>query len=161
MVLKQSPPHIRCATNHDIDSLVAVQQSAIQIACRGFYSDADVAGWIAGIGRASFAEGIANQEVFVAEHEMEIIGFVQLKIGWAEIKELHVVPRHFRKGIGRALEKLAEEVAKQRGIPKLALFATLNAVEFYRSVGFQGEGVQLLDVGASNKLPFNYMTKML
>jgi len=106
---------------------VQVQQSAIRTACRDFYSDADIDGWIAGVGCSSFEAGIINQEVFVAEYGMEIIGFVQLKIEWAEIKELHVAPDHFRKGIGRALEKLSEEVAKQRGISKLSLFATLNA----------------------------------
>jgi ribosomal protein S18 acetylase RimI-like enzyme len=91
---------------------------------------------------------IRHQRGFVAERRGKVVGFItlyvaegKLNIGW-----LGVQPDLHRQGIGRLLLDKAEEVARQLGVPELALYTLGEGVEyepyertrrFYFANGFQ------------------------
>ena len=92
--------------------------------------------------RANTHEDLAGRRVFLAEEDGAILGYLfglretaekkstvmDAGTPYFEIEELYVVPTHRSKGIGRQLFALAEETARQDGLPYLMLStATKNA----------------------------------
>ncbi|MFN8487079.1 MAG: GNAT family N-acetyltransferase [Caldilineaceae bacterium] len=91
---------------------------------------------------------IKHQRGFVAKRQDKVVGFItlyvaegKLNIGWLGVQhDLH------RQGIGRLLLAKAEAVARQLGVPELALYTLGDAVDyepyehtrrFYFANGFQ------------------------
>src|SRR3989344_202134 len=58
---------------------------------------------------------------FVAEEKNKIIGYISLSGN--EVKKLFVLPKYHKKGIGRKLLKIIEDVAKKKNIKKLVLYS--------------------------------------
>ncbi len=92
--------------------------------------------------RSNTHEDLAGRRVFLAEEDGAILGYLfgvreteekkstvmDAGTPYFEIEELYVVPAHRSKGIGRRLFALAEETARQDGLPYLMLStATKNA----------------------------------
>ena len=92
--------------------------------------------------RSNTHEDLAGRRVFLAEEDGAILGYLfglretaekkstvmDAGTPYFEIEELYVVPAHRSKGIGRQLFALAEETARQDGLPYLMLStATKNA----------------------------------
>lgn len=86
-------------------------------------------------------EMIERDEVFVAESEVELLGFAVVFIGEeeAELDGLFVEPEHWRKGVGAALVDVATHEARKRGLA-LMVTANISAREFYEKCGFTVEG---------------------
>ena len=86
-------------------------------------------------------EFIERDEVFVAEHDDETVGFAVVFIGEeeAELDGLFVEPEHWREGIGAALVDVATHEARKRGLT-LMVTANASAREFYEKCGFSLEG---------------------
>jgi len=61
------------------------------------------------------------------------------------------------RGVGRALVKSAEELARETGFGVIVLHARENAVGFYETLGYQKHGARFWEVG----LPHWEMTKMM
>ena len=72
------------------------------------------------------------QEVFVAEDEGRIVGFITLYIaeGRVNIGWLGVHPEDQRKGIGSQLINAAEDFSRQMEIDKLAVYTLGDSVDY-------------------------------
>jgi ribosomal protein S18 acetylase RimI-like enzyme len=64
--------------------------------------------------------------------------------GTGEVAEGHGHLRHFAthpgftgKGIGRAIYKICETIAKRAGMDRLECYANFNAQHFYKALGFE------------------------
>ena len=88
-----------------------------------------------------------NEIVVVAEMGDHIVGFACVQIcnsvcyaqPWAELTELYVRDSCRRRGIGRGLIREAEQLARQKGAPKMVLrTGATNATgqAFYKALGF-------------------------
>jgi hypothetical protein len=64
-----------------------------------------------------------------------------LDVATGRIDGVIVTHSRFRRDIGRAMMQHLERVARDFGVQHLMLDASLNAVDFYRSQGFQGDAV--------------------
>ena len=97
------------------------------------------------------ADHIANrahyETPFVAEHDGEIVGMACLRLlpclcdptPYAELTELYVDPAHQRHGIGRALVRHIEDVARDQGAAELVLMTAwrnTRAHYFYHALGY-------------------------
>lgn len=76
----------------------------------------------------------------VAEDAGGIAGFGQLNRASGEVDAVYVLPERQGEGVGRALLRSLEGAARATGLKRLHLSATLNAVPFYKSAGYVGEG---------------------
>jgi GNAT superfamily N-acetyltransferase len=88
----------------------------------------------------------------VAEANGRIVGTVTLAIlpslrrggrPWAELENVVVSDSHTRRGIGAALVRAAEEIAKAESAYKLHLLSdveTSAAYPFYEAMGFRHSG---------------------
>jgi ribosomal protein S18 acetylase RimI-like enzyme len=88
------------------------------------------------------------ETVLLAEVEGEVIGFASLRLvpylsedaPRAELTELYVEPAHRRQGVGRALLRRVEALAREGGATELVLLTgreNKSAQAFYRAIGFR------------------------
>ena len=82
--------------------------------------------------------------VFAAQENGEIVGTLKMKVqaGLVEIQTIIVSSGKRSKGIGKALMKQAEEIAKKSGAHKIYLITGKNwtARKFYESLGYKEVG---------------------
>jgi len=66
----------------------------------------------------------------------KIIGFGSIVPNNSELRALHVLAEHGRKGVGRAIVDQLESWAREAGVKDLRLDASINAIAFYEAIGF-------------------------
>jgi putative acetyltransferase len=87
---------------------------------------------------AALAAELAQAFALVALGDLRVVGLGVLD--GAEIKRLYVDPACQRQGTGRRLLAALEDEARQRGLPRLELQASLPSLAFYLAHGFQALG---------------------
>jgi N-acetylglutamate synthase-like GNAT family acetyltransferase len=83
-------------------------------------------------------------EVFVAEHEGNVLGFAAIlnrDDGDIELDGLFVEPEHWQRGIGRALVEHCADIARDAGARHLHVIGNSHAEGFYQRCGFETIGV--------------------
>ncbi|MEK7484358.1 MAG: GNAT family N-acetyltransferase [Planctomycetota bacterium] len=118
---------------------------SIQEICRPDYSLEEIQAWG---GRAYREEmriqGIQSDFVWVVENQGKIEGFAHLKFypekKQAELMGLYLTPVVLKKGLGRRLLALVEEVAREHQLQTITLKSTITALSFYRHHGYQEDG---------------------
>jgi GNAT superfamily N-acetyltransferase len=99
---------------------------------------------------------VAANQVYVAEHDNELLGFYALIIRSekAELDHLWVAPAHLGTGVGKELFLHAMQTAARRNIPEVGISSDPNAEGFYRKMGAHriGETVSEID-GQPRTLP--------
>lgn len=77
----------------------------------------------------------------------------------ARIRKVFVHPRCARQGIGSRLVQDAETRATAVGFPRLCVRASLNAVPFYRSLGYREDRIMPTTGSGGARLTLMYMIK--
>jgi ribosomal protein S18 acetylase RimI-like enzyme len=144
---------IRPATINDISSIVEVRLGA--------FTEEEVSGFIVP-GKSLYAsierlrknwdkENLlkGDFEVFVAESEGKVVGFIvyNMKISDDNIENVVVAKEEQGKGVGKALVEYVESLAKSRGINVMRTDTTENAdgdpwqsYGFWRKMGYEDTG---------------------
>lgn len=78
----------------------------------------------------------------------------------AEVRKLAVHPDHLRKGIARGLLAHVHASANDAGHERMSCAASLNAVPFYRALGYTATGWVTIDTGHADA-PFDAATMAL
>lgn len=132
-------PTIRPATMADVEAILALHVASIRRLGAETYSPRQVDAW------ATKPEGTSPYEasirddgrhVIVAERDGELLGWGRLDRSDGEVSAVYVHPDHARQGVGSALVAHLEALAREWGFDRLHLWASLNAVPFYESLGF-------------------------
>jgi inorganic pyrophosphatase len=76
-------------------------------------------------------------------------GFGILDLDDAEVRAVYVSPDHLRRGVGARILMSLEAIARERGLTRLGLDASLNAEGFYRRFGFESLGPATHEMGAT------------
>jgi GNAT superfamily N-acetyltransferase len=96
-----------------------------------------------------------------AEDEGGLVGYAMVDLELGEVDAVFVDPAHQGRGIGRRLLRALEEMAAAHGYGRVFLTASLNAVPFYRSAGYDPVRDELHDHRSGLKIPAVYMEKHL
>ena len=72
----------------------------------------------------------------VAEEDGALAGFAVLDLASGEVDAVFVDPAHQGRGIALDMLRRLEVLAQERGVQRLFLSASLNAVAFYERAGF-------------------------
>ncbi len=90
-----------------------------------------------------------GQIVLVAEINGRLAGFGELKPEQNELVALYVNPDFGRQGVGSAILRELERIAREHTLPCLHMDASLTAVQFYEAHGFRalGQGTHRLRNG--------------
>ena len=73
----------------------------------------------------------------IAELAGQPVGLGALVVDKAELLACYVVPEAARRGVGSALVKEMECIARDRGVTQLELHASVNAEPFYAALGYE------------------------
>ena len=127
----------------DLDTIAAMQEVSILTLGTPVYGEAKARAW-ARLGYQFRHDLVGEGGFWVAEQGERILGVggwspdsMEADLAW--IRYLFVHPEATRRGIGRRLIERAERSAYAAGRPRLRVWASLNAVGFYRAVGFLPE----------------------
>ena len=131
---------VRKAEHNDAEEICRVQSAAIRQLCASHYSPAEIEAWAGPLEPNWYRSAIGRRELFVAAEGETIIGFAQLNLDTAEVDAIYVHPVAARRGVGSALLRRLEDVARQHHLASLHLAASLSSVPFYESSGFHRKG---------------------
>jgi putative acetyltransferase len=78
-----------------------------------------------------------NEIRLIAEQDGEIVGFGALVPENNKLRACYVAPRAGRKGVGSALVRELERLARARGLAQLQLESSITAEPFYNALGYE------------------------
>lgn len=125
------------ATPADIPALWALRTRALQTQCAGHYDAATLATWAAAPAPAQYPVLLQQGGGIKALIHGALAGYAILDLAQHEVDAVFVDPQHGGQGVGTALLRALEHMATQP--EKLHLYASLNAVPFYRAAGYHAE----------------------
>jgi GNAT superfamily N-acetyltransferase len=88
----------------------------------------------------AFIDNPDNEIRLIAELDGEAVGLGALVVESSELRACYVVPEGSRKGVGTALVARIEHLARENGLERLELLASVNAEPFYASLGYENHG---------------------
>jgi GNAT superfamily N-acetyltransferase len=160
---ERDPVTVRPVSAADVDPLAALQEASILRLGTATYGAAKVRAW-ARIGHEFKHVLLEEGRYFVAERAGERVGVggwspdsLEADLAW--IRYLFVHPDHVRFGIGRGLVEVAERAAAAAGRSRFEVWSSLNAVPFYRALGYRRLRAARWPVAAEIELDYVLMGK--
>lgn len=151
---------IRQAVASDVEAIMVIHVAAIRETCSSAYEPEEIAAWASGgMNPERYLPGISQGRVLVAVEESAVLAFSEFDATTGEVLGMFVAPAHLRRGIGRLLLQTVEATAVQRGVTRLQLQSTLNAIEFYRANGFVVDEMSLFRLRSGVSVPCAVMHK--
>ncbi|OON59588.1 GNAT family N-acetyltransferase [Massilia sp. KIM] len=127
----------RTAVSADLAELWALRTRAVRASCATHYPPDIIDTWCAAPPPATLPLLVQAGGGLVAEEDGRVIGYAILNQETGEVDAVFVEPEHQGRGIARDLMQRLETLAVARGLPRLFLSASLNAVPFYERAGFR------------------------
>ncbi len=134
---------------------------AIRDIANSHYSPEEIEAWARPRGPEHYIESIRNSDFYVAEEDGAVIGFGTLNRQQNEIEAVYVSPEVVRRGVGSAILRRLEERARDVGLKSLKMDASLNAVPFYRSAGYESQTEKKHRLASGIEIACVLMTKEL
>jgi putative acetyltransferase len=163
MAERASGVRIRPVGAADLDAVAALQERSIMTFGAPIYGEAKARAW-ARLGFEFRHDLLGAGGFCVAERNGRIVGVggwspdsLEPDVAW--IRYLFVDPQAARRGIGRRLVEEAERSAGAAARPRLQVWASLNAVDFYRALGYRLQRRARWPVQAGIELDYRLMAK--
>ena len=131
---------IRKAWRADADAAWEIRRAAVMSECAGAYSLNQLEEWTGGTTSRAFADAV-EERLLVATVGDHVAGTGMIDLTTGKIDAIFVHPAYMKRGIGAAMMRHLESLARSEGLRELKLDSTLNAAPFYRSLGFEGDEV--------------------
>ncbi len=131
---------IREYNNEDAEIFAEIHYDAVHNSAKGFYSQDILDQWSCGATpeRVSHIRKTAHLEIRrMAEIDGEVVGLGVVVPEKHLLGACYVRNAFNNQGIGRAIVRDLEEIAKQYGVKYLEMDASLNAEQFYNAVGYK------------------------
>ena len=122
----------------DGPSFFALRRASILAGCSAHYPVSQLKLWTDPRFDASLHEP-GPDHFYFAKIDNVIAASGMLDVASGRIDAMFVSPSFFGHGVGRAFMQHLEVIARNHGLATLSLDATLNAADFYRSMGFHGD----------------------
>ncbi len=134
--------HIRPAQTADCPAICEVHLQSIRELCAPHYTPNQVQAWCDGKDPAMYELLIRKSPWFVVEESGRVLGFgdvgparSELPGEW-EVHGLYFSPAATGRGIGGAMMRRLESLAREAGATSLFVRGTVNAAPFYVHMGF-------------------------
>jgi len=129
---------LRRAVAADAQAVKVVQEAAVRDGASGFYEPESIEAWVGAFSVANFPKRVEEMSYWVAElPDGRIGGFLSVKIETAEVNSVCTAPWARGIGLGKQLLERSEEIAREAGLERVWLDASLNAVSFYEKYGWR------------------------
>jgi GNAT superfamily N-acetyltransferase len=143
MVPKNPEPalfSIRKAVRADADAAWDIRRAAVMSECVNAYPLDQLEQWTGGTASRAFADAV-EERFLVATVDGHVAGTGMIDLATGKIDAIFVHPAYMKRGIGAAMMRHLETLARSHELPELKLDSTLNAAPFYRSLGFEGDEI--------------------
>ncbi len=117
-----------------------IVNSAIRGLAVGHYPPDAIEGWVVPVTDETVRDLMLNADHeirLVAELDGKPVGIGALILDGSELRAVYVSPEAARQGCGSALAREIERIAKENGLTRLKLAASLNAEGFYAAHGYE------------------------
>ncbi len=152
---------VRRAREEDCEGIWLIHKRAIREIANSHYTPEEIEAWASPRKPEHYVESIRNKEFYVAEEDGAVIGFGTLNHKQNEIEAVYVSPAVVRRGVGLAILRRLEERARGLGIKSLKMDASLNAVPFYKSAGYESQKEMKHRLACGVEISCIFMTKQL
>lgn len=137
---KQSTILIKRAILKNIPEIVGIHRKCVLETNAKFYHKNTIKEWAGQISNESVKNQFKNSSWYILKIDNRIIGFAQFSIKDRVLYQINIDPKYQRKSYGKILYEFIEKKFKKNKIRKISLNSTLNAVKFYKSLGFKSLG---------------------
>ena len=131
---------VRPLRNDEIRLYLEIHERAVRGLAAGHYSRDDIEGWVVPATDENLRRLALNpdREIrLIAELDGEPVGMGALVLEQSELRAVYVSPEGARRGCGTALVHEIERIARDNGVARLTLHASLNAKRFYGGLGYE------------------------
>jgi ribosomal protein S18 acetylase RimI-like enzyme len=135
-MLKSSKLKIEKVIKKDVADIVKIHKECILKTNSKYYSIEAIKEWSDQVNEQNVLAQLDNTKWLVLRKNKNIIGFCQYDLVDSELNQIQIQPEYQHHGYGKYLYEYIEKDFVRNGNKKLSLFATLNAVQFYESLGF-------------------------
>ena len=113
-----------------------------------------IEGWAPSINATALSELLENPDVehrVIAESNGAAVGIGAIVVAKCELRACYVAPEATRRGVGSAIVRRLEDLARQHRLSHLQLVSSITAEAFYESLGYLnfGRDWHVLSSGAS------------
>ena len=121
----------------DALAIIQLHSHSILVLCQDDYTPEQLQEWVNynTLERVQFR--LKHHRTYVAEHDSNMVGYVRWNPATNELCSIFVDPDHTRQSIATKLMAIACEDATAHGVTDMWLDASLTAVPFYKSFGWQ------------------------
>lgn len=127
----------RPATGADLAALWELRTRAVRATCASHYPADVIETWCAAPAPVALPLLVQAGGAVVAEENGQVLGYAILNQETGEVDAAFVDPAHQGRGIALGLMRELEALARLRGLARMFLSASLNAVPFYERAGFR------------------------
>lgn len=152
---------VRRAREEDCEGIWRVHTRAVREISSSHYTPEETESWAGPREPENYVESIRSKQFYVAEEGGAVIGFGTLDYRQNEIEAVYVSPDAVRRGVGSAILRRLEERARALGLKSLKLDASLNAVPFYESAGYEAQKEMKHPLASGLEIGCVLMTKEL
>jgi GNAT superfamily N-acetyltransferase len=131
---------IRKAVRADADAAWDIRRAAVMSECAAAYPLNQLEEWTGGTTSMAFADAV-EARFLVATVGDHVAGTGMIDLTTGKIDAIFVHPAYMKRGIGAAMMRHLEFLARSEGLRELKLDSTLNAAPFYRALGFEGDEI--------------------
>ncbi|MFJ7793790.1 GNAT family N-acetyltransferase [Pseudomonas sp. NPDC096950] len=129
---------IRRAKPSDAQTAFDIRLQAIRHQCIGAYTEDQMLAWTAGAAKDGY-DVLMGKHFYLSCIDGEPVATGMLDVENGEIGAIFVLPGFMNQGVGLKILNHLEELARDLGLEKVNLDATLNAADFYRRCGYVGD----------------------
>jgi putative acetyltransferase len=141
-----------------------IVNSAIRGLAVTHYPSEAIAGWVHPLTEEGIREVMLNRDSeirLLAELDGKPAGIGALVVERSELRACYVSPHAARRGCGSALVREIERLAREHGVTRLQLAASLNAEPFYAAHGYQVRERSDVVLTNGHRMPAIWMEKSL
>jgi putative acetyltransferase len=153
-------PVIRPIEPNDITAVQSLYRAAALAVPENIYVQSIRKEWASRTDE-EFIKQSSFRQRFVAEIENQILGYVGYASQRSTLTECYVHPRHHGIGLGQHLVNYVFGLAKADRLERLTVLASINAIPFYKKMGFAIDHPENLQMGDGQILPCCRMSILL
>ena len=130
---------VRPLRDDEVRLYLEIHERAIRGLAGSHYSQGDIEGWVVPATEENLrvvAQNPDGEIRLLAELDGKAIGIGALVLAESELRAVYVLPESARRGCGSALVREIERIARNNGLDRLTLHASLNAERFYACLGY-------------------------
>jgi len=131
---------IKKAVLENAPKIAAIHKNCVLKTNARIYPSDVIKGWIKQITVKNTKDQFKNSQWFVIKIKSQIIGFCQISLKEKTLYQINILPKYQNKKYGKLVYDFIERQFLKNNINKIYLNSTLNAIDFYKKLGFKEVG---------------------